>query len=217
MNIKVLLVDDHAIIREGLRSLLEKQPGMEVIADTDDGRKARELVRELSPNIIIMDITMPGLNGIEATRQITAEFPDVKVIALSIHSKRRYVADMLSAGATGYILKECLFDELVAAIKAVAADGRYLSPRITDVVVSDYVKRLSASDDSPFEALKARQREVLQLIAEGKSTKQIALELHVSTKTIEADRRQIMDKLDIHSIAELTKYAVREGLTTIEM
>ena len=217
MSIKVLLVDDHAIIREGLRSLLEKQPEMEVIADTDDGRKARELVRELSPEIVIMDITMPGLNGIEATRQITAEFPDVKVIALSIHSKRRYVADMLSAGATGYILKECLFDELVQAIKAVAAGGRYLSPRITDLVVSDYIKRLSTSADSPLEALKSRQREVLQLVAEGKSTKQIALELHVSTKTVEANRRQIMDKLDIHSIAELTKYAVREGLTTIEM
>jgi len=216
MSIKVLLVDDHAIIREGLRSLLEKQPEMEVIADTDDGRKAIELVRELLPDIVIMDITMPGLNGIEATRQITAEFPDVKVIALSIHSKRRFVADMLSAGATGYILKECLFDELVQAIKAVAAGGRYLSPRITDVVVSDYVKRLSATAYSPFEALKAREREVLQLVAEGKSTKQIALELHVSTKTIEANRRQIMDKLNIHSVAELTKYAVREGLTTLE-
>jgi len=217
MSIKVLLVDDHAIIREGLRSLLEKQPEMEVIADTDDGRKAVELVRELLPDIVIMDITMPGLNGIEATRQITAEFPDVKVIALSIHSKRRFVADMLSAGATGYILKECLFDELVQAIKAVAAGGRYLSPRITDVVVSDYVKRLSATTESPFEALKTREREVLQLVAEGKSTKQIALELHVSTKTIEANRRQIMEKLNIHSVAELTKYAVREGLTTLEM
>jgi DNA-binding NarL/FixJ family response regulator len=216
MSIKVLLVDDHAIIREGLRSLLEKQPELEVIADTDDGRKAIELVRELLPDIVIMDITMPGLNGIEATRQITAEFPDVKVIALSIHSKRRFVADMLSAGATGYILKECLFDELVQAIKAVAAGGRYLSPRITDVVVSDYVKRLSATTESPFEALKSRQREVLQLVAEGKSTKQIALELHVSTKTIEANRRQIMEKLNIHSVAELTKYAVREGLTTLE-
>jgi DNA-binding NarL/FixJ family response regulator len=138
------------------------------------------------------------------------------VIALSIHSKRRFVADMLSAGATGYILKECLFDELVQAIKAVAAGGRYLSPRITDVVVSDYVKRLSASDVSPFEALKTREREVLQLVAEGKSTKQIALELHVSTKTIEANRRQIMEKLNIHNVAELTKYAVREGLTTLE-
>jgi two-component system response regulator NreC len=216
MSIKVLLVDDHAIIREGLRSLLEKQPEMEVIADTDDGRKAIELVRELLPNIVIMDITIPGLNGIEATRQIIAEFPGVKVIALSIHSKRRFVADMLSAGATGYILKECLFDEFVQAIKAVAAGGRYLSPRITDVVVNDYVKRLSATADSPFEALKAREREVLQLVAEGKSTKQIALELHVSIKTIEANRRQIMEKLNIYSVAELTKYAVREGLTTLE-
>ncbi|MGB2862185.1 MAG: response regulator transcription factor [Sedimentisphaerales bacterium] len=217
MSIKVLLVDDHAIIREGLRSLLEKQSELEVIADTDDGRKAIELVRELLPNIVIMDITMPGLNGIEATRQITAEFPDVKVIALSIYSKRRFVADMLSAGATGYILKECLFDELVQAIKAVATGGRYLSPKITDVVVSDYVKRLSATAHSPFEALKTREREVLQLVAEGKSTKQIALELHVSSKTIEANRRQIMEKLNIHSVAELTKYAVREGLTTLEM
>jgi len=216
MSIRVLLVDDHTIIREGLRSLLEKQPEMEVIADTNDGRKALYLVRQLLPNIVIMDISMPGLNGIEATRQIIAEFPDIKVIALSIHSKRRFVADMLSAGATGYILKECLFDELVQAIKAVAAGGRYLSPKITDVVVSDYVKRLSTSAESPFEALKTREREVLQLVAEGKSTKQIALELHVSTKTIEANRRQIMDKLNIHSVAELTKYAVREGLTTLE-
>jgi DNA-binding NarL/FixJ family response regulator len=216
MSIKVLLVDDHTIIREGLRSLLEKEPNMEVVADTDNGRKARDLVRELSPNVVIMDITMPGLNGIEATRQITAESPHVKVIALSIHSKRRYVADMLSAGAAGYILKECLFDELVKAIQAVVAGGQYLSPRITDVVVSDYVKRLSATAYSPLEALTTREREVLQLVAEGKSTKQIALELHVSTKTIEANRRQIMEKLNIHSVAELTKYAVREGLTTLE-
>jgi DNA-binding NarL/FixJ family response regulator len=217
MSIKVLLVDDHAIIREGLRSLLEKQPEMEVIADTDDGRRAIELVRELLPNIVIMDISMPGLNGIEAARQITTEFPDVKVIALSIHSKRRFVADMLSAGATGYILKECLFDELVQAIKAVVVGGRYLSPKITDVVVSDYVKRLSASAVSPLEALTTREREVLQLVAEGESTKRIALELYVSTKTIEANRRQIMKKLNIHSVAELTKYAIREGLTTLEM
>jgi DNA-binding NarL/FixJ family response regulator len=217
MSIKVLLVDDHAIIREGLRSLLERQPGMEVIADTDDGRKAIELVREHLPDIVVMDITMRGLNGIEATRQITQDFPAVKVIALSIHSKRRYVTDMLSAGASGYILKECLFDEFVQAIHAVVAGGRYLSPRITDVVVDDYVKRLSAVKNSPLETLTSRQREVLQLVAEGKSTKQIALELHVSTKAIEANRRQIMDKLDIHSIAELTKYAVREGLTTLEV
>ena len=210
------MVDDHAIIREGLRSLLEKQPNMEVLADTDEGRKAVELTRELLPDVVIMDVTMAGLNGIEATRLITSEFPEVKVIALSIHSQRRFIADMLSAGAAGYILKECLFDELVQAIQAVAVGGRYLSPRIADVVVDDYVKRLSTTVDSPLSGLTGREREVLQLVAEGKSTKEIALELHVSTKTIEANRRQIMEKLDVHSVAELTKCAVREGLTTLE-
>ena len=210
------MVDDHAIIREGLRSLLEKQADMEVLADTDEGRKAVELVREKMPNVVIMDVTMAGLNGIEATRLITTEFPEVKVVALSIHSQRRFIADMLSAGAAGYILKECLFDELVQAIETVAAGGRYLSPRIADVVVEDYVKRLSTTSDSPLSALTGREREVLQLVAEGKTTKQIALELHVSTKTIEANRRQIMEKLKVHSVAELTKYAVREGLTTLD-
>ena len=147
MSIGVLLVDDHAIIREGLRSLLEKQPDTEVLADTDEGRKALELVRELSPDVVVMDVTMTGLNGIEATRLITAEFPQVKVIALSIHSQRRFIAEMLSAGAAGYILKECLFEELVQAIRAVAVGGRYLSPRIADVVVDGYVKRLSTTAD----------------------------------------------------------------------
>ena len=216
MSIKVLLVDDHALIREGLRSLLEKQPDVQVVGEAEDGRRAYELVAELSPDIVIMDVTMPRLGGIEATRQITSEFPSIKVIALSIHSKRRFVADMLSAGAAGYILKECLFDELVQAIQAVVAGGRYLSPRITDVVVDDYVKRLSGGVDSPLASLTGREREVLQLVAEGKSTKQIAVELHVSTKTIEANRRQIMEKLDMHSVAELTKYAIREGITALD-
>jgi len=210
------LVDDHAIIREGLRSLLEKQPDMDVLGDTDEGRKAVELTRELMPDVVIMDVTMAGLNGIEATRLITSEFPAVKVIALSIHSQRRFIADMLCAGASGYILKECLFDELVQAIQTVAAGGRYLSPRIADVVVENYVERLSTVVDSPLSALTGREREVLQLVAEGKSTREIALQLHVSTKTIEANRRQVMDKLDVHSVAELTKCAVREGLTTLE-
>lgn len=216
MSIQILLADDHALIREGLRSLLEKQPDMEVVAEADEGRRAVELVRELSPDVVIMDVTMPRLGGIEATRQITGEFPAVKVIALSIHSRRRFVADMLSAGASGYILKECLFDELVQAIRAVSEGGRYLSPRITDVVVDDYVKRLSSGDESPLRSLSGREREVLQLVAEGKSTKEISMELHVSTKTIEANRRQIMEKLDMQSVAELTKYAIREGLTSLE-
>lgn len=216
MSIGILLVDDHAIIRQGLRSLLEKQPDVEVVAEAENGRKALELVRELQPEIVIMDVSMPGMNGIEATRQICTELPKVKVIALSIHSNRRFVTNMLRAGAVGYILKECLFDELVQAIQAVAAGDSYLSPRITGVVVGDYTKHLSASFDSPLATLTSREREVLQLVAEGKSTKQIVLELHVSNKTIEANRRQIMSKLDLHSIAELTKYAIREGLTTLE-
>ncbi len=216
MSIGILLADDHAIIRQGLRSLLEKQPDIEVVAEAEDGREAFELVRKLLPDIVIMDVTMPNLNGIEAARQIHREFPGTKVIALSIHSNRRFVGDMLKAGAAGYILKECLFDELVRAIKAVAAGDSYLSPRVTGVVVDDYVNRLSRTGDSLLAALTSREREVLQLVAEGKSTKQIASDLHVSVKTVEANRRQTMEKLDLHSVAELTKYAVREGLTTLE-
>ncbi|MCP4608674.1 MAG: response regulator transcription factor [Planctomycetes bacterium] len=216
MSISILIAEDHAIVREGLRSLIEKQPDMEIVCEAEDGREAVDRVRELLPDLVIMDITMPNLNGVEATRQIINEFPQIKVIALSIHSNRRFVADMLGAGATGYILKECLFDELVQAIQAVAAGESYLSSRITGVVVDDYVKRLATVADSPLSSLTNREREVLQLIAEGKTTKQIALDLHVSNKTIEANRRQIMEKLDVHSIAELTKYAVREGLTPLE-
>ena len=215
MSTRILLVEDHAIVREGLCSLLEKQTDMEVVGEADEGRTAVDLVRQLLPDIVIMDITMPNLNGVEATRYITGEFPEIKVIALSIHSNRRFVSDMLKAGATGYVLKECLFDELVQAIQAVAAGGSYLSPRITGVVIDGYVKRVAAAADSPLLTLTGREREVLQLVAEGKSTKEIALELHVSTKTIEANRRQIMEKLDIHSVAELTRYAVREGLTPL--
>ena len=216
MSIRVLLADDHAIIRQGLRMLLEKQPDIEVVAEAEDGRNAFELAREMAPSVAVMDITMPNLNGVEATRQIINEFPEVRVIALSIHSNKRFVSDMLRAGARGYILKECLFDELVQAIRVVATDGSYLSPRIAGVIVEDYVGRLSTADDSLSAILTSREREVLQLVAEGKSTKQIASELYVSPKTVEANRRQIMEKLDIHSIAELTKYAVREGLTALE-
>jgi len=217
MSTRILLVDDHAITREGLRSLIEKQPDMEVVGEAEDGRKALDLVRELLPDIVITDITMPNLNGVDATRQIVRQFPKVKVIALSIHSNRAFVADMLKAGASGYVLKDCTFDELVEAIRMVAGGGTYLSPKIAGVVVSDYVQRLFRIAESPLEALTDRERQVLQLIGEGKNTKQIALELHVSTKTIEANRHRIMEKLDVHSVAELVKIAVLGGLTSLEV
>jgi DNA-binding NarL/FixJ family response regulator len=216
MSIKVLLADDHGIIRQGLHSLLEKQPDMEVVGEAVDGREALSVVNEKLPDVVVMDITMPNLNGVDATKQIIASRPKVRIIALSIHSNRRFVSDMLRAGASGYILKECLFDELVQAIRAVAEGRIYLSPRITGVVVDDYVERLSTGVRTELSGLNVREREVLQLLAEGNSTKQIALKLHVSAKTIEANRRRIMEKLDIHSVAELTKYAIREGLTSLE-
>ena len=216
MPTRVLLVDDHAMIRQGLCSLLEKQPDIEVVGSVEDGRKAVDIARELAPDLVIMDISMPNLNGIDATRKIIGEMGDVKVIALSIHSSRHFVAEMLKAGASGYILKECLFDELVEAIKTVLNGGTYLSPKMTGVVIDDYVKRLSTQYQPGGPVLNEREREVLQFLSEGKSTKQIALQLHVSSKTIESNRRNIMDKLGVNSVAELTKYAVREGLTPLE-
>ena len=203
MSTRILLVDDHGVIREGLRSLLEKQPDIEVVGEAEDGRKAVELARELLPEIVVMDITMPNLNGVDATRQIKQSFPRVSIIALSIHANRLFVTNMLKAGASAYILKECLFDELIQSIREVRAGNTYLSPRITDVVVGDYIERLATTLEPQSAGLT-------------KMMKQIALELHVSVKTIEANRRQIMEKLNIHSIAELTKYAVREGLTSLE-
>ena len=216
MPTRVLLVDDHAMIRQGLCSLLEKQPDIEVVGSVENGRKAVDTARELAPDLVIMDISMPNLNGIDATRKIIGEMGDVKVIALSIHSSRHFVAEMLKAGASGYILKECLFDELVEAIKTVLNGGTYLSPKITGVVIDDYVKRLSTQYQPEGPVLTEREREVLQFLSEGKSTKQIAMQLHVSAKTIESNRRNIMDKLGINSVAELTKYAVREGITPLE-
>ena len=216
MSIKILLADDHKITREGLRSLLEKQPDMEVVAEAEDGRSAVRLVRELLPDVVIMDVSMPDLNGVEATRQILREHGNVKIIALSMHSDTLFVAEMLKNGASGYLLKDCAFEELAQAIQTVVAGKTYLSPVISGVVVDDYLHQLSRADFSSSDVLTDREREVLQLMAEGKSTKQIALKLHISVKTVETHRRQIMNKLDIHSVAELTKYAIRKGLTSLE-
>jgi two-component system response regulator NreC len=216
MSIRILLADDHKITRQGLRSLIEKQADMEVVAEAEQGRTAIRLVRELVPNVVIMDVSMPDLNGMEATRQIVGEFPNVKIIALSMHSDTLFVTEMLKSGASGYLLKDCAFEELEGAIRAVVNDKTYLSPSISGTVVDDYLHRLSKTDFSDSQVLSNREREVLQLMAEGKSTKQIALKLHISVKTVETHRRQIMNKLDIHTVAELTKYAIRKGLTSLE-
>ncbi len=216
MSIRILLADDHKITRQGLRSLLDKEFDMEVVAEAEQGRTAVRLVRELLPDVVIMDVSMPDLNGMEATRQIVGEFSNIKIVALSMHSDSLFVTEMLRSGASGYLLKDCAFEELARAIRTVVAGKTYLSPSISGVVVDDYLHRLSKAVLSGSEVLTDREREVLQLLAEGKSTKQIALKLHISVKTVETHRRQIMDKLDIHTVAELTKYAIRKGLTSLE-
>ncbi len=216
MSIKVLLADDHKITREGLRSLLEKHGDMEVIGQAEQGREAVRLAGELSPDVVIMDVSMPDLNGIEATRQIVSKSADVKVIALSMHSDSMFISEMLKSGASGYLLKDCAFEELTKAIETVMSGKMYLSPEISGVVVDDYLHRLSKNKTAEAELLTDREREVLQLLAEGQSTKQIALKLHISAKTVETHRRQMMNKLDMHTVAELTKYAVRKGLTSLD-
>jgi two-component system response regulator NreC len=217
MSIRVLIADDHKIMLAGLRSLLEKQTDLQVIAEAENGRKAVQLAQETKPDIVVMDVSMPDLNGIEATTQIIESVPDTRVIALSMHSDKRFVLGMLQAGAAGYLLKDCASQELANAIHQVAGGKKYLSPEITGVVIDDFLLGASPGEALTVSSqLSAREREVLQLIAEGWSTKQIAAHLYVSVKTIETHRRQIMKKLDLHTIADLTKYAIREGLTSIE-
>ena len=216
MSIRILLVDDHKITRDGLRSMFEKLADMEVIGEAETGREGVKLARELNPDVVIMDISMPDLNGIDATRQILAESPKIKVIALSMYSDRRYVIGMLKAGVSGYLLKSCAFDELANAVNAVVKNQSYISPQIADTVMQDYTRNLTIDDTSTVSALTPREREVLQLIAEGLTSSQIASRLFVSEKTVSTHRRQIMEKLNIYSIAELTKYALREGLTSLD-
>jgi len=216
MSIKILIVDDHKITRQGLCSLLENEDDIKVVGQAEDGRAAIELAREFLPHIIIMDVSMPGLNGMQATRQIIKEFEDIKVIALSMHSDTLFVCEMLKSGASGYLLKDCAFEELVNSIRTVIAGKVYLSPSISGVVVDDYLHTLSKKEPLASDVLTDREQEVLQLMAEGESTKQIALKLHISIKTVETHRRQIMNKLGIHSVAELTKYAIRKGLTSLD-
>ena len=216
MSIRVILADDHAIVRHGLSKLLQQEKGIEVIAQAQDGHSTVELTRELSPDLVVMDIGMPDLNGIEATRQIVQDFPQVKVIGLSMHSGQKFIIEMLKAGASGYLLKDCALEELTIAVRTVAEGKMYLSPGITDIVVENYVRHSEEKEPSSFSLLSQREREVLQLMAEGKTTKQIALHLHISPKTVEGHRLRLMSKLKMDNVAQLTKYAIQEGLTSPE-
>ena len=216
MSTRILLADDHRVLRLGLRALLGADPAMEIVGEAADGHDAVKSARELSPDVVLMDVTMPGLSGAPATRRILAEHPHTRVVALSMHSDGRYVAEMLIAGASAYLLKTCDREELIRAINLVCAGRKYLSPEITDEVVRDYVRDVSRAAFADAPDLSERQCEVLQLLAEGLASKQIAARLHVSVKTVTAHRQNIMNKLDIHSVAELTKYAIRRGLTSLE-
>lgn len=187
---------------------------MEVVGEAGDGRTAVDMARDLRPGVVVMDVSMPNLNGIDATRQIIAHAPQAKVLALSAHGDRRMVRDALVAGATGYLLKDAATEELVEAIRAVLAGETYLSPRVADTVVQDYAR--SGGDSEKNARLSPREREVLQLMSEGKATKEVAMALGVSVKTAETHRRSIMEKLHLFSVAELTKHAIREGLTTLD-
>jgi len=216
MGITILLVDDHKIVFESLQSLLDEQPDMRVVGWAENGRDAVAKVKELEPAVVIMDVAMPGLNGIEATQQITRHYPETKIIALSMHAEKQFVTGILSAGASGYLTKNCSSDELVNAIRSVAANKKYLSPDIAGVVIEESLNQSPKTGPSASSLLTMREREVLQLIVEGNTVKQIAESLYLSIKTIHTHRNQIMQKLNLHSTAELTKFAIREGLIPLQ-
>ncbi len=215
MKTRVLLADDHKIVRDGLRVLIGRCDDMEVVAEAETGREAVRLSRKHLPEVVIMDISMPDLNGIDATRQILAEVKGVKVIALSMHSDKQYVDGMLRAGVSGYLLKDCAADELIQCIHIVLSGRICLSPGITGILVNEYLQPTKDQVLAAQTELSDREREVLQLIAEGHSTKDIAQSLHISIKTVESHRKNIMEKANLHTVAELTKYAIRHGLTSL--
>jgi two-component system, NarL family, response regulator NreC len=217
MKIRILLADDHKMVREGLRALIEKEKNLDMVGETDNGIDTVRQAVTLSPHVIIMDVAMPDLNGIEATRQIIQENPHVKIVAMSGHLKKEYVRRMLEAGASAYLVKNRAYEELLKAIHEVQNGRKYLSPEIAQGVVDEYVKLSGRYEEhGSYITLTDREREVLQLLSEGYSTKEMASTLCVSVKTIETHRRNIMEKLNLHSVAELTKYAISEGITTID-
>jgi DNA-binding NarL/FixJ family response regulator len=216
MNARLVLADDHEMMREGLKALLSKEPDLSVVGEAENGKAILELARRTGAHIVVMDVAMPDLNGIEATRKLLKTNPNIKVVALSGHANREFVREMLKAGASAYVLKSRAYEELVRAVREVMKGKKYLSSDIARGVVDEYVEITSSMSANPaFVVLTDREREALQLIAEGKSTKEVADALGVSVKTIETHRRNIMGKLNLHSVAELTKYAIREGITSV--
>jgi DNA-binding NarL/FixJ family response regulator len=213
--LRVVLADDHVLVRAGIRALLERLPSVEVVGEAENGREALELIQRHAPDVVLLDISMANLGGLEALPHIVKDFPAVKVVILSGYSNEEYVLRALKCGAAGYMLKDAAADELGLAIKAVAQGAIYLSPSVSRTVVESYLER-SAGQQNPAEQLTKRQREILQLIAEGTNTKQIAGLLGISVKTVEAHRSQIMDRLDIHDVAGLVRYAIRTGIASAE-
>jgi DNA-binding NarL/FixJ family response regulator len=207
-----MLADDHRLFRFGLKQFLDQRPGLDIVGEASDGFAAAEMAASLKPDIILMDISMPHLNGLEATRRILEQSPVAKIVILSMHSDRRYVTEALKSGALGYLLKDSAPEELLQAINRVMAGQYFLSSGVNQQVIADFAHRPAGAEQTPYNLLSAREREVLQLLAEGSSTKQIADRLNLSAKTVESHRLNLMDKLNFHSIAELTKYAIREGL-----
>lgn len=212
MELNILIADDHKILRDGLINMIEKHPNLKVVGEATDGREAIKLSFTLKPDVVIMDIAMEGLNGVEATRQILQQSPEIKIIGLSMHSDKRFILGMFKAGAYGYLLKDSDSGELIEAIKTVAQNKKYISQRISSTIVSELI---SPSQNKEIE-LSQREKEILQLIAEGKSSKEIAKILFLSSKTIDAHRKNIMDKLELFTIPELTKYAIKVGLTSLD-
>lgn len=216
MPIRIILIDDHQILRQGLRALLERESDFRVIGEAQDGRTGVQIALDNAPDVVIMDIGMPELNGIDATRQIIARQANIKVIALSMHAERGVVQEMLMAGASGYLLKESAYDELVHAIRLVLADQVYLSQKIASLVVKDYLQRISQHDLRKSAQLSMREREVWQLLAEGHSSQAIADRLDISVRTVESHRQRLMEKLETKNIAEVIKLAIREGITSLD-
>jgi len=221
---RVLLVDDHLLVRAGLRTLLEQMPGTEVVGEASNGREAIDLIKAAPPDVVLMDITMSEMNGLVATAQITHDFPQVRILMLSMHATKEYVTQALQAGASGYLLKDAAPTELELAIRSVMRGEKYLSPAVSTHVIADYLQRTTGSTTSRVDTmlssttpLTLRQREILQLIAEGNTTKEIAAKLTLSVKTVETHRTQLMERLDIHDIAGLVRYAIRIGLVTSDM